>query len=229
MTAEQTHPDGSDPWLDALGEVAREERAALADAVPEAGPLRPLDEAERASIVEAILAGQGRERAAEPEVADGYDGMSDLPLAEAARPSMPGRWGRIAAIGLALAAALAIFALRPTAPDLPAYTLEASAGAQTVRGVEAAAPYTPGTRFRFVLRPASPPAGPVTAAITLRGPDGPVDWRPAVIVGAGGGVKIEGVFDGPLALPPGRYTVGFTVTDGHDTRVIEHHFEITGG
>lgn len=153
-------------------------------------------------------------------------GDAAMPLADVARPRPPRRYAGVAATLLAIAAAVAFYVMRPTGPALPVYTLETLAGAQIVRGEEANAPYAPGTRFRFLLRPATPPTGAVTASVELRGPDGVVDWQPPVTIGAGGGVKVEGTFDGALALPPGSYTVLFTVKDDDETRQMKHRFEM---
>lgn len=212
-----------DPWLAALGEVAREDAEEAAAPLPESGPLRPLDEGERADLLAAVMARRGGTPALEPST----------PLADVAAPSPPRRWGVVAVAGLALAAALAVFVLRPTTAGLPPYALEATGGAQAVRGVDAPSGpvtvYAPGTRFRIVLRPAEAPPGPVEAAVELRGDAGVVPWDPALEVGAGGGVKAEGVFAGPLALPPGDYTATFTVrpagsADGRQQ--VEHRFRI---
>lgn len=248
---EEHERDDDDEWLRALGAVAREERAALADAVPAAGPFSALDGDERAAIVEAIRAAQAR-AVVEADDADdagaddagAYDAGADdaagagdagvelpagagLPLADVARPRPPRRWAAVAAVATALAAAVVFWVAQPSGPGLPAYTLEASAGAQVVRGEEAAtATYAPGTRFRFVLRPAAAPGAAVEASVALSGPAGPVAWRPDVAVGPGGGVKIEGVFDGALALPPGVYTAAFTVRAGDESRTLKHRFEM---
>lgn len=245
--ADEEHED--DGWLAALGAVAREERAALAEAIPTAGPFSALDGDERAAIVAAIRAERARvaavdaadepgaavvEPATEAGAADDVGeavvelpAEAGLPLAEVARPRPPRRWAAVAAAVTALAAAVVFWVAQPGGPGLPAYTLEASAGAQIVRGEEAAtATYAPGTRFLFVLRPAAAPGGAVEASVALSGPAGPVVWQPAVVVGQGGGVKVEGVFEGALALPPGVYTAAFTVRSGGESRTLKHRFEM---
>lgn len=247
--ADEEHED--DEWLAALGAVAREERAALAEAIPTAGPFSALDGDERAAIVAAIRAERARAQVAAVDAADepgaavvepaAEAGAADdageavvelpaeagLPLAEVARPRPPRRWAAVAAAVTALAAAVVFWVAQPSGPGLPAYTLEASAGAQIVRGEAAAtATYAPGTRFLFVLRPAAAPGGAVEASVALSGPAGPVVWQPAVVVGQGGGVKVEGVFEGALALPSGVYTAAFTVRAGDESRTLKHRFEM---
>lgn len=229
----------TDDWLDALGALARHDRQTL-DALPDGGlddlpaddPRRPLDAAERDDILTAIRA----QRAAEQPAEHPAEHAPDLPLADVAAPSPPGTTRRRGVIyglvTLALAAIVALVVLRPAPDALPAYTLEATAGAQQVRGAEQATitpTYTPGTRLRLVLRPATAPATPVTAAIALTGPDGPVDWRPALTVGQSGAVKLDVTLTGDLALPPGAYTATLTVTDGEITRVVEHAFTVSKG
>ncbi len=212
-----------DAWLDALGAVAREEDAQADAPLLESGPLRALDDGERAQILDAILAAG----AAAP--AD-----DALPLADVAAPSPPRRMGRAFAVGgLLLAALIALLAL-PAGPTLPAYTVEATAGAADVRGDQPPAAgetvYTAGTRFRLVLRPAADVAEPVRASVTLSGPDGAIDWQPPIAVGASGSVKIEGVFADALALPPGAYVATFTLIAGDsEPRAIEHRFRIAPG
>lgn len=216
----------TDDWLDALGALARHDRQTLdapdpeLDDLPPDDPRRPLDAAERGDILTAIRAQQATERAAE------------LPLADVAAPSPPGatrRRGMIyGLVTLALAAVVALVVLRPATPTLPAYTLEATAGAQQLRGADqptATTPtYTPGTRLRLVLRPATAPTTPVTATLALTGPAGPVTWRPPISIGQSGAVKIEATLTGALALPPGAYTATVTVSDGESTRAVEHRF-----
>lgn len=242
--ADEEHERDDDEWLRALGAVAREERAALAEAIPTAGPFSALDGDERAAIVAAIraeraraVAGAGADEAGADAAGADAAGAGEavvelpadagLPLADVTRPRPPRRWAAVAAVATALAAAVVFWVAQPSGPGLPAYTLEASAGAQIVRGEEAAtATYAPGTRFRFVLRPAAAPGAAVEASVALAGPAGPVVWRPDVAVGPGGGVKIEGVFEGPLALPPGVYTAAFTVRAGDESRTLKHRFEM---
>lgn len=264
MMAHDPREADDDPWLDALGALARDEREEIADAIPSDGPFQALDAEERGVIVAAIRAERARERAreeaeaadafaahevdafaaheadafaaheadaiADPHPADRHPADAALPLADLARPSLPRHFTRIAAVVLAIAAALAFIVLRPADSALPAYTLETTAGAQLVRGEEAPTPgialYTAGTRFRFVLRPAAPPTAPVTATVAMQGPAGVIDWQPDIAIGANGGVKIEGIFAGPLALPPGTYTATFTVTAGDDSRTLEHAFQM---
>ncbi len=219
-----------DPWLDALGAVAREEAAEAEAPLPPSGPLRPLETDERAAVLEAVLetiaAGRGAGVAAE----DALPGPS-TPLAEVAAPSPPRRWGWAAAVGAAVLAASIALMVWPGGSTLPAYTVEATAGAATVRGddppADGVAVYTAGTRFRLVLRPAADVEEPVGVVVALRGPDGPVDWRPPIAVGDSGSVKVEGVFAGPLALPPGVYRATFTLSaGGGEGRVVEHRFRV---
>ena len=247
--AHDSHKADDDSWLAALGALARDEREEIADAIPSDGPFQALDAEERGVIVAAIRAERAREQAREQaEAADAFaahdadvdadvDAIPDahpadaaLPLADLARLRLPRHFTRIAAVVLAIAAAIAFMVLRPADSALPAYTLETTAGAQLVRGEESPTPdialYTAGTRFRFVLRPAAPPTAPVTATVSLQGPAGVINWQPDIAIGANGGVKIEGIFAGPLALPPGSYTATFTVTAGDDNRAMEHRFQM---
>ncbi len=226
----------TDDWLDALGALARHDRQTLDD-LPDGGlddlpaddPRRPLDAAERDDILTAIRAQRAAEHPAEH--------APDLPLADVAAPSPPGTTRRRGVIyglvTLALAAVVALVVLRPAPNALPAYTLEATAGAQQLRGAEQPTitpTYTPGTRLRLVLRPATAPAALATAAIALTGPDGPVaTWRPTLSVGQSGAVKLDATLSGDLALPPGAYTATLTVTDGESTRVVEHAFTVSNG
>lgn len=218
-------PPPDDPWLSALGEVARGEAAEADAPLPESGPLRPLDADERASIVAAVLAARGASEAERPP----------LPLAEVAAPSGPRRWGAMVAAAVVLAAVVAAFALRPGPVTVPAYAVEDTAGAQATRGDDgprgSVTTYAPGTRFRLVLRPATPPPGPMLATVALRGPDGPVPWQPPLEVGHSGSVKAEGAFDGPLALPPGDYVATFSLRmkgAPDAARTLEYHFRIEG-
>lgn len=224
----------TDDWLDALGDLARHDHHTLdapdpeLDALPPDHPRRPLDAAERDDLFAAIRAQRTAERAAD----ETPDHTPDLPLADVAAPSPPRAPRRRAAIyglvTLALAAVLALFVLRP-APALPPYTLEATAGAQQLRGSDQPTDtptYTPGTRLRLVLRPATAPAAPITAALAVTGPTGPVTWSPALTVGESGAVKIEATLTGDLALAPGAYTATITLTDGEATRVVEHAFHV---
>lgn len=225
------HPLDDDPWLSAMGEVARSERAHRR-ALPPDGPLRALEAAELAAITETLVAHRARTRSDEPPTpTDALDtapprSMPTTPARASSRARR--RWGLYAAAGgVALAAAVALLVLRPATSTLPVYTVEAQGGVQAVRGAETeSAVYTPGTRYVVVLRPAEPVAHPVHASLQLHGPDGPVPWAPRVAVAPEGGVLIEGTLSGPLALDPGVYTAEITVSDGESSRVLTHHFVV---
>jgi hypothetical protein len=160
----------------AADELSAEDRAALETwgdedelAALAFEAFRPVDEGRKAAFVDAMLAELGSTATdATPDVQSAQPepvrttGAKIIPF----RRSFLGR-GLLIGAPLALAAALAVFLLRPgAAVPVPGYSLEVTGGLHTVRGDEVPkGPPTvgPGVRLELVLSPDTRVTGPVAA------------------------------------------------------------------
>lgn len=231
-----------DELLDALAEVARGERAAepedarwdalAADALCAEDlaalealaaeddstaatfeAFRPIDAGRKAGIVDAMLTELARSNSAAPPDA--------VPTGAKIIPFRRSFLGRAVTIGvpLALAAGLALFALRPAAvAPVPGYSLEIAGGQQAMRGdTPTGTPPTlaPGVRLELVLSPDTRVRGP--GALGVRGfllRDGQAQpWSPAAEITEAGAVRLAGdlVGLGLADVPPGAYTAVLAV------------------
>lgn len=177
--------DREDDLLARLGAVAREEDEALADDPRARELLAPLD----ASFREELAAKLGAKPPAKV-----------VPL-----------WRRFApaALGIAAAAALAIFALsRGSAPDVPEYAMTVTGGDKDVRSAHAPSTLklSPGSRFEVLLRPAHPTSEVATRAFLVQNGvarpwDAPLEVSPA------GAIRVAGETSKLFAAGPGEYGV----------------------
>lgn len=176
------------------------EERALAEAVPEWGAeadgpalddglirafrAGALDEAERARVA-GLLADSADDRAllrayaASDQADSGVDPdvMSVARvMARYERPRRQRQWAAVGAVVVALAAALAVFILRPgEGPGTDAWRLDGPMGGVVLqRGEEAASSvFVPGSRFRLFVRPRAPLSGPPpTCRAMLSSPSG---------------------------------------------------------
>lgn len=160
-----------DPALERLarGEATPEERARL-----EA-------EAERSEAAAAML-----------EAFRPLDPLARARMKKAVRRTRGSRRGKALVAGLlAVACAAAIIVARPSAPALPAYALEMSAGDRLERGSDGAKAtvVSPGSRLELVARPADS-AGPVAAVLIVRSAAGTL--RRPLEVSTDGAVRAQG-------------------------------------
>jgi len=206
--------------LAALRDVARDEdreadalwdavQAGAADALPEDGPdlqaLAPLDEAERADLVDGLF-GLATEAPSEAPAAPVVD------LAAHRR-----RRFLTAGVGLALAAGLAMVVFGRAA-SLPEYALEVRAGEQALRGDEVASTvYTEGSVLSAVLRPDVGVEGGVDVAVVLV-PEAGGAQRVALRtkLSETGAVRLTGVVGKELPVGPGQHTLVFLVAPKGD-------------
>lgn len=205
-------PDADDDLLAALGALARAQDDAL-DGLPEDDDaLRPPDAAEADAMFGAAFAAMGTaEETAEDEA------PAPLPFARPAAPPAPPAvvrprrgltWAAGAVAALAAAVILAVVSLGgPT--SLPAYTLTAGAGDQTMRAdpvIEAGAraAYGPGARVLLVARPAADITGAVVARVYLRQGNTDTLVDAPLQVSPSGAVRLDAVVGDTLTLPEGE-------------------------
>ena len=110
---------------------------------------------------------------------------------------------------LATAAAAVLFmTVQATAPNLPPYGIEISAGAAELRSTtdEESHRYRPSDRLEIVLRPAEAVDGEVAVAAF----DGDLAWTPDFDISPSGSVRVAGEA-GELLSEPGAHTLMFVV------------------
>lgn len=195
---EPPEEEDDDALLRALGALAREREAEAEadDAWPaDDEALRPLDEAEAAMLMDAVL---GAEVRAEPP-----------PSPATLTPPRRRGWVWAGVVG-ALAAAL-LLAIGLRGPDaLPDYRLTAGAGEQTFRAdpeapaADGRARYTTGSRVQLVARPASDVPDPVVARVYVRQGGQTTRLDPPVQVSPTGAVRLDAVAGETLPLPEGE-------------------------
>lgn len=215
--------DDDDDLLNALGDLLGEQDdedvqllAALeaGEAIEGVDPallaaLGPLDVEELGTIQAAVR--PPVEAVVEPEP----------PVVEAPAPDnvLPfRRWWLAGAGALAAAAAVVFFVLRPGVPGLPRYELSVRGhGAQTFRsgdaGPAAERPaFREGTRFDFVLRPASKVVGDVELRATRVQGATRARWDAPLERDPGGALRVTGTVGADLPAEPGDWTLVFEVS-----------------
>lgn len=222
-----------DPAWDALcrGELSEAERAALlaGEGAEALAPLfEPLGAEVADRLADLVIAGRVSAEGAPappPSHLRLVPPPADLPpRAPADRPAngptpaapRAAPWRRLAAVGLALAAAALLFLWLPSGGEgpLPAYTLEARHGDRVLRGEAPGGPSVSlGGRVVLVARPAED-AGPVEVHARLRPAAGgeAVPWGGEVEVSPAGSVRLSGVVGEDLVLAPGAWVVEISLT-----------------
>lgn len=201
-----------DPLLSALGALARQEDkeadalwdaiiAKDASALPDEGPdleaLLPLRLEERAALVDMVLGNQETELTAAPVI--------DLASRRKTRRLTAG-------VGLAVAAALAMFVFLPAA-TLPSYELEMKSAEQVLRGPEASSnTYAQGSVLSAVLRPAVAVTEQVQVRTVLVPTEGParVLFLPTQRTPSGA-FRITAVIGQDIKVGPGAHQLIFLV------------------
>ncbi|MCA9544072.1 MAG: hypothetical protein KC613_06760 [Myxococcales bacterium] len=192
-------PDPDDALLDALGQAFRDQEAEADALWPAEGTLAPLTAKEADAVFAALP--------------DALAPPGGKVLAFPARR----RW-LASGVGLALAAALAVFLLTrgPALAPLPGYQLSATAGDQLQRGPEdpqagAVARYTPGSRLVLVARPATDLAQAPQVHVWLAQGDALTRLDVPVQVSPTGAVKVELEAGASLPAKPGPGAVVLVV------------------
>jgi hypothetical protein len=204
-----------DPLLDQLGRLARERSAAeAADEIFERlahGKLSPQElhalEA-RAKTDPAVALKLELFRPLGPAAVDrALAALRPVPLPEVTRLPNRRRWIQAGAVGLALAASVALL-LWPAQVPSPGYTLTVT-GEQLTRGSDPAAGVTvgPGSTLRLIARPATAVTQPVAVHGFLVREGQVRPWVPPMDRAPEGAVKIEGPVETLLPDAPGEYTL----------------------
>lgn len=234
-----------DDLLRALGRSQREDLDApeepLAADDPWHDAARPLDDAERDRMLEAVLAGDeakhvaeagvdepagvsGPERAGEPELV-GASPPTPAPVLDLALARQQRRTAIALVLGLAAVVALVIFGARqlgrtpePELARLPEYaTSQLRGGVAVVRGdaprPDAALVLAASDEIDWVVTPAEPVRDPLEVALLAEPADGEAIFVPRVdaVMSEAGVVRLRGRLDRFVALGPGSWTLTLLV------------------
>lgn len=232
-------PDRDGALLDGLAEVLAEAAAgegaleSEADDARLAALLAPL-EAGALGRLDAIAEGAESEAGAQPARAavepEAPQTSAGEPEAGARILRFPARrvWPAVG-LGLALAAGLALLALRPDGVTLPAYTVELTGGDQVVRSDPTAAArpaFRRDSTIDLILRPAQAIQARPSASVELRGASGDHPVALPVEVSPAGVVSYVGPAAPLFAAPPGDYSLRITLEADGAVRVVEQPIRI---
>jgi len=215
----------ADELLPALGRYQRQQQDSVAVNAIEEEALRPLNEAERAAVLDAAF---GRLEQEPHEDATPRDEAELVPPISMAERRHGSKTALVIGVVLAIAAALVLWrgaATTPTPPEAPLVAALPSYAITQLRAGEAkhrAAPEgvvlevssTPHAHFTLVLTPARPVLEPVAVALVARTSGGETRvTRPVegVQVSANGALQLDGPLDEFIALTPGVWTLELLV------------------